>query len=304
MSSNQKSEIVRTKSGPIYSEPETLCSSPAHISDSSSQLNVPTVVESPDNKIRVQHERLFLHDLLNSVGGLHGFLELMSENPDPVKIQKYIASSLELCDSLIEEIQSYRQITLAENGDLKVFKNDVNSLELLKSVTMKLENHDVSKGKTIDVSPNSQPVPVQTDKVLLSRILINLMKNALEATDVGGSVTIGSKMCDSKNKGQSGHRMGSGAGCDCKGSHVSGDCYPVDFIRFWVHNDSEISEDSKPYIFKKQFSTKGENRGLGSYSVQLLGEQYLGGKVGFVSNKEEGTTFFIDLPVRIPDEKN
>ncbi|WP_338098435.1 ATP-binding protein [Methanolapillus ohkumae] len=65
----------------------------------------------------------------------------------------------------------------------------------------------------------------------------------------------------------------------------------------------EIPEESKPHIFKKRISTKGEMRGLGTYSVRLLGEKYLGGKVGFTSNSCDGTTFFIDLPLKYSPQK-
>ena len=50
-------------------------------------------------------------------------------------------------------------------------------------------------------------------------------------------------------------------------------------------------------IFKRSFSTKGKGRGLGTYSVRLLAENYLKGKAGFISNEKEGTIFFVDLPV-------
>ncbi|MPN46151.1 hypothetical protein SDC9_193734 [bioreactor metagenome] len=54
--------------------------------------------------------------------------------------------------------------------------------------------------------------------------------------------------------------------------------------------------DSQLQIFNRSFSTKGDGRGLGTYSIRLLGEKYLKGHVGFTSNKNDGTTFFIRLP--------
>ena len=51
-------------------------------------------------------------------------------------------------------------------------------------------------------------------------------------------------------------------------------------------------------IFQRSFSTKGQpGRGIGTYSIKLFGETYLGGR-GFVSPAEapEGTTFSIVLP--------
>jgi Histidine kinase-, DNA gyrase B-, and HSP90-like ATPase len=56
-------------------------------------------------------------------------------------------------------------------------------------------------------------------------------------------------------------------------------------------------------MFQRSFSTrKGRGRGIGSYSVKLLIEKYLHGKVWFVSREPEGTTFFVALSpcLRLP----
>jgi signal transduction histidine kinase len=49
-------------------------------------------------------------------------------------------------------------------------------------------------------------------------------------------------------------------------------------------------------MFQRSFSTKGAGRGLGSYSVKLLSERYLNGKVSFTSSEDEGTTFIARYP--------
>lgn len=58
-----------------------------------------------------------------------------------------------------------------------------------------------------------------------------------------------------------------------------------------------MPKDVQYQVFQRSFSTKGHNRGLGTYSMKLITEKYLGGKIGFVSNETEGTKFFIKLPV-------
>ncbi|HAL86389.1 MAG TPA: histidine kinase, partial [Deferribacteraceae bacterium] len=40
----------------------------------------------------------------------------------------------------------------------------------------------------------------------------------------------------------------------------------------------------------------GKGRGLGTYSIKLLTENYLKGKVRFETRRESGTTFFIKIP--------
>ena len=49
-------------------------------------------------------------------------------------------------------------------------------------------------------------------------------------------------------------------------------------------------------VFQRSFSTKGAGRGIGTYSIKLLTERYLGGKVSFVSEDGIGTRFSCHLP--------
>ena len=69
-------------------------------------------------------------------------------------------------------------------------------------------------------------------------------------------------------------------------------------IQFWIHNPSFIPRDVQLQIFKRSYSTKGTNRGLGTYSMKLL-SAYLDGTVWFESSEENGTTFFAEYPIEI-----
>ena len=51
-----------------------------------------------------------------------------------------------------------------------------------------------------------------------------------------------------------------------------------------VQNDRAMSNEVKYQIFQKSFSTKGNGRGLGTFSIKLLTERYLKGSVSFESN--------------------
>ena len=64
-----------------------------------------------------------------------------------------------------------------------------------------------------------------------------------------------------------------------------------------VSNPEIMPQEVQFQIFQRSFSTKGEvGRGIGTYSMKLFGERYLGGKVDFVSYSPEGTTFRLSLP--------
>jgi signal transduction histidine kinase len=213
-----------------------------------------------------QNISVFLHDILNSAGGLRGFLELMEGSEDPAKVKKYASNAFLLCDNLIGEIEHYRVSLKVKSGDLNPVMEEVKAHEILELATLKLKMHCVSKGRTIEIDSDfDSDISIRTDKVLLSYILVNMIKNAIEATEEGGTVLTGVE-----NHG--------------------------DRVRFWVHNEGVIPDDVQERLFDMYFSTKGANRGIGLFSVRLIGENALGGQVRFESSKEKGTCFYIDLP--------
>jgi signal transduction histidine kinase len=65
---------------------------------------------------------------------------------------------------------------------------------------------------------------------------------------------------------------------------------------FSVNNPAVLPAGIKSRIFQRSFSTKGTGRGIGTYSMKMLGERYLGGKIAFTSAEGEGTTFRFLLP--------
>ena len=67
-------------------------------------------------------------------------------------------------------------------------------------------------------------------------------------------------------------------------------------VVFGVHNAAYMPRNVQLQVFKRSFSTKGVGRGIGTYSIKLFGEKYLGGSVWFHSTEQEGTTFFLMLP--------
>ena len=71
-------------------------------------------------------------------------------------------------------------------------------------------------------------------------------------------------------------------------------------VEFWVHNPTTMPREVQLQVFKRSFSTKGSSRGLGTYSVKLLTQRYLQGRVWFTSSPEEGTTFRVWLPLEPP----
>jgi len=78
-------------------------------------------------------------------------------------------------------------------------------------------------------------------------------------------------------------------------------CYAEEqAVVFRVRSSAVMTEEVQLQVFQRSFTTRGSGRGLGTYSMRLLTEQYLGGKVGFSSGGSDGTTFYVRLPLTPP----
>jgi K+-sensing histidine kinase KdpD len=207
-------------------------------------------------KRREALETIFFHDILNKAGSLNCFCENISLPAKSEKSNRIIEIAANLSSEIVEEINAHRSILEAEKGELKIVKTKVLSKVLLENVTRQISLYTASYEKHITIHPETENIAIFTDYYLLSRVIMNMLKNALEATSREGIVVV-----------------------SCKTMSES--------IRFWVHNERYMDDET----------TKGPDRGLGTYSMKLLGENYLGGKITFESTKDKGTTFYIDLPL-------
>jgi K+-sensing histidine kinase KdpD len=263
---NQKStnetRITSEIEGKTISWDLKITSAPLKIKDK--QFYVFTLQDISGEKRKENLERSFFHDLLNTAGSLNGLLKMLKDGTTPDESKEIINLSEEASRDLLEEIILHRQIKAAEDGDLKVNIQLFNSLALLKSAIGKIEGNEVALEKIITVEDTSPGTDIRTDRILLLRVLLNMLKNALEATEKGGTVT--AKVIDSGNK-----------------------------VRFQVKNDMVMSKEVQLQVFQRSFSTKGDGRGVGTYSIKLLTENYLKGKAGFISTESDGTVFFVDL---------
>lgn len=226
------------------------------------------IMDVSNEKRRRMLERIFFHDILNLVVGLRGFAEL-SRQSDGSQIPEYQALISRLATQLIEEINGQRDLASAENNELTIRPVKIMTKDLLNEVADIYRNHPVAVNRKVIVADNAAGMSMTSDPVILRRILGNMVKNALEASAEGGTVTIG---CDS-------------------------DALTV---RFWVNNAGVMPPEVQLQVFQRSFSTKGSNRGLGAYSIKLLTEKYLHGKATFTSTGQTGTTFMVAYPLALP----
>lgn len=233
------------------------------------------VLKDVANKMKLQAlERIFFHDILNIAGGVRGVAEiivdnLLEENPSEEVVEFGTVLS-RASNQLIEEVIWYRDLLAAEHEDLKLNPTKFYSADILQEVVDAYSKHQVAKNKDLVIT-QSVDEELFLDKVIVRRIVGNMVKNALEATPKGGTVSL-----KAENS--------------------------TDEIIFAVHNEQHIPYDVQLQIFQRFFSThSGGGRGVGTYSMKLLGEEYLQGKVWFESTEKAGTTFFFKVNKKLPD---
>ena len=215
------------------------------------------------HKRREALERLFFHDVANLVQGIRGWSELLLDGGATAQLAA--AKLVRLTDLLDRELRSHRDMARAESGQQIADLRLTRPAEVLAEVRDLLDRHPASKGHGLRVDLAVNPL-LHSDRELLTRVVLNMAVNAMEATPPGGEVRLATRSL--------GHR-----------------------VRIEVTNPGEIPGELRSRIFQRSFSTKGGlGRGLGTYAMKLFGEVVLRGQVAFSCAGGE-TTFHIDLPV-------
>ncbi|MBN8525900.1 MAG: GHKL domain-containing protein, partial [Planctomycetes bacterium] len=203
-------------------------------------------------------ERCFLHDALNAAGGMQGMAELVVAGDG-----RFAGLLPRAAAALIEELHGHRALLAAESGDLVPELEPVDAAAMFDEVVALHGGNRLLRGWRVDLDAGG--VSLVSDRVLLRRILGNLLRNALEACAPGSLVRMTAR------------RAG-------------------DRVVFTVRNPGEIPAEVQQRIFRRSFSTKAaRGRGIGTWSVKLLAERYLGGVASFAC-ADGSTAFSVELP--------
>ena len=220
-----------------------------------------------DEKRREVLERTFFHDILNTATIIDGAVKLMlslEPDEDDAAVKGLV---VEVSERLINEIVTQRDLSEMENHTLEPQPDIVETRTFLEGLLLSYATHELATGRVLELEPDSDEIEFVADKALLGRVLGNLLKNAVEASQPGETVSVGCGKVE------------------------------MDRIEFWVHNAAVMPEHVRMQVFERSFSTKGRGRGIGTYSVKLLTERYLEGTVSFTSRPGSGTIFRVRYPL-------
>jgi signal transduction histidine kinase len=212
---------------------------------------------------RAALERTFFHDINNLLNCLVQSCELLAEE-QPSELSDV---NCEIIKRMQGEVAIQRYLTSMEPGKYRATWHRCNAGSLLEQTQRFFSNHPSAKGKHIQFEHPTRELLLNTDTSATFRVVCNMVINALEASETGESVKIWIEPSQSE-------------------------------ITFCVWNRAEIPEKIRKRLFQRNFSTKAEaGRGIGTFSMKLLGEDVLGGKVEFSSSEEDGTVFRFSHPI-------
>ncbi|MHB8906923.1 MAG: sensor histidine kinase, partial [Melioribacteraceae bacterium] len=220
---------------------------------------------------RKQIERIFFHDIINTAGNLNNFIELI--DPESIKnteTRQYLEIVASISSRIVDEIRTHKHLLTSDKSKINLRISEIGSLDFFESIYNYFNRADLLNKKTISISPNSENIYFESDETLLGRVLNNMLKNAIEASNENDTINL---YCGLKNN----------------------------MVTFSVHNSMLIPKNIQSQLFNRSVSTKGAGRGLGLYSMKFLTEMYLKGSIAFTSSKEEGTTFTASYPLKIRD---
>jgi PAS domain-containing protein/two-component sensor histidine kinase len=218
-----------------------------------------------NSKKKEQLERVFFHDIVNKAGSLAGLMEIINNKEIPPESANLVNMVARGMKELLDDILFQKQIQAAERGEVNLNKEAINAEQFLENLKDDFFATVEKKKIQIQINIQSGEKIFISDKVILNRILTNLLKNAFEASSENDIIKLEFTFDDNK---------------------------PL----FIVNNPAVMTNEVKSQVFQRSFSTKGAGRGLGTYSIKLFTEKYLKGKAWFESVKKQGTSFFIELP--------
>lgn len=173
-------------------------------------------------------------------------------------------------NSLTEQIDNISEIanSFSEFAKMPIPKSEI--FDMVPTVQKTVDLYSQNNNIKIDLEILTDSIMVKGDRLLLSRVVTNLIINGIQAVSPFKQAEIKVRVykSDEENSG----------------------------IVSVEDNGSGIPEDIRKKVFIPNFSTKIGGSGLG-LAMAKRGIEHSGGNIWFDTIIDQGTTFFVDLPI-------
>lgn len=249
----------------------------AFFDEKGSPIEIQSVGRDITDRVLAEHfrdnvERIIRHDIKTPLIGLHSIAQLVLKGRLSDSMRAMIPGLLHAVRQVISLVDSSEKMIRMENGDYLPQNEWFDLRHVMSSVELSLEYLAIENQVSLifsgifDNSKHDNNTLLFGEESLIENAIMNLVKNAIEASPKGSSVTISLE----RNQNEQ-------------------------FIS--IHNFGVISESIRDIFFEK-YTTYGKHHGtgLGTYSAQLIVKAH-GGRIEFTTSTTTGTTLTIILPI-------
>ncbi|WJE23286.1 PAS domain S-box protein [Bacillus cereus] len=210
------------------------------------------------------------HEIKNPLTAMKGFMQLLKsmENKNTEHYIDIVLAEVERIDSITNEF-----MTLAKPEALEIKTNDLNVL--MKQIVMLLEPQAIMNCIQITTEFTSDTSFILCEGNQLKQAFINVLKNAIEATPMGGEILIQIEYAPDKKQVN---------------------------IQFTDYGCG-IEKERLPYLGEPFYSIKENGIGLGLMICYKIIEKHQG-KILIESEVGKGTTVNISLPISTLEKEN
>lgn len=210
---------------------------------------------------------------LNSVMGFAQVLEYDHDNPLNDRQHYAIDMIIKSSDFLLELIKEVLDLSQIETGTIRLQVTDIDPVAAVNDGLAATCTLADARGITMTGLPDDLGLPrIAADEVRLKQVLLNLISNAVKYNVDNGAVTINANLTDTDKVRIAITDTGAGIA-------------PEDYEKVFLPFDR---------LGRETHNIEGTGVGL-TITKSLV--EYMSGEIGFTSSLDEGSTFWIDLPV-------
>lgn len=226
------------------------------------------------------------HDIRTPMNAVIGFSTLLSREPeDSMKVREYSRKITAASNHLLGLINDILDISKIESGKVTLRQSVFSLDDLLESINVVIRPAAGAKKQTFQINMGEMKHELFVgDKVRINQVLINLLSNAIKYTPANGHITFNIT--------------------DIGKSSTS-----FVYIQFQITDDGYgITDEFKKTIFdpftRSEDSTTNKEVGTGlGLAITKNIIDLMGGTIDLESTIGKGSTFTVELPLRIPMEE-
>ncbi len=209
-----------------------------------------------------------VHEVLNPIAVAVGRIDMvLADEAIDAPHRNFLKIAREELDRAVKIMLNLRDFA-RERPSVKT-PEDLNALV---TQTLELLTYEVQK-RSVEVVMRLESLPAASvDRDQISQLLLNLIRNAIDAMPNGGRLTVATRAFPGDGRGSVEVRV--------------------------IDTGEGMDESEKSRIFEPFFTTKGDGSGLGLPICQGIAEAH-GGRIEVESRPGDGTTFSVKLPVTV-----